>query len=101
MELDTQEPQHNIYYEAMMAEHTYKTRGVALGSGHHVEEPLPIIVEIFSSFGNPFLTNPLGQPLFDPPSTRYVDSYSSYRLSLDSTTTPSFGTNLSSFGFPE
>jgi hypothetical protein len=50
---------------------------------------------------NPLFTDPLGQPLIDPPSMRYFDAYSSYRLLLGSTTTQSFGMNPSSFGFPE
>jgi hypothetical protein len=50
---------------------------------------------------NPRFTDPLVQPLTDPPSKIYVDAYSSYHLPLGSTTTQSFGMNPSSFGFPE
>jgi hypothetical protein len=85
----------------MIAEHTYETRSVAPGSDHHVEKPVPTFIEIFSSLMNPLFTNPLYQPLIDPSSMRYIDSYSSYRLRPGSTTTLVFGTNPSSFGFPE
>ena len=84
----------------MIGNQTYETESIPLGSGHHVEELVTTIVEILSSYMNPLFTNPLGQPLTYLTSTRYVDSYSSYRLPLDSTTTQSFGVNLSSFGFP-
>jgi hypothetical protein len=50
---------------------------------------------------NPLFTDPLGKPLFDPPSMRYIDSYSSYRLPPGSTITSSFGMNPPIFGFPE
>jgi hypothetical protein len=50
---------------------------------------------------NPLFTNPLDLPLIDPPSMRYVYSYSSYQLPHDSTTTQYFSVNPSSFGFPE
>jgi hypothetical protein len=50
---------------------------------------------------NNLFTDPLDPPVTDPPSTIYVDAYSSYYLSLGSTTTQSFGVNPSSFGFPE
>jgi hypothetical protein len=78
MEPDTQEPQHNISYEAVITDHTSETGSIAPGSGHHVEEPVPTFIEILAYFVNPPFTDPLGQPLFDPPSTRYIDSYSSY-----------------------
>jgi hypothetical protein len=50
---------------------------------------------------NPPFTDPLGQPLFDPPSMRYSDDYSSYYLLPGSTTTPSFGMNPLIFCFHE
>jgi hypothetical protein len=101
MEPDTQEPQHNISYEAVIVDHTSETGSIAPGSGHHVEEPVPTFVEILAYFVNPPFTDPLGQPLFDPPSMRYIDSFSSYYLPPGSTTTPSFGMNPPIFGFPE
>jgi len=50
---------------------------------------------------NPPFTNPLVQPLFDPLSTRYVDSFCSYYLPSSSTTMPSFGMNPPIIGFCE
>jgi hypothetical protein len=50
---------------------------------------------------NHLFTGPLGQPLTDPPSLRYFDSYSSYRLLPNPATTQSFGVNPSLFGFLE
>jgi hypothetical protein len=50
---------------------------------------------------NPSFTNPLSQPIFDPPSTIYIDSFSSYYLPPGSTTTPSFGMKPPIFGFPK
>jgi hypothetical protein len=50
---------------------------------------------------NTLFTDPLGQPLTDPPTIRYFDAYSSYKLPPGSTTTHSFGMNPSSFGFLE
>jgi hypothetical protein len=97
MEPDTQEPQHNLSYEAVIIDHTSQTGSIALGSGHHIDEPVPTFVESLAYFVNPLFTDPLGQTLFDPPSTRYVDSYSSYRLPPGSTITTSFGMNLPIF----
>jgi hypothetical protein len=60
MEPDIQEPQHNISYEVVIADHTFETESIALGSGHHVEEPILTFVEIFASFVNHSFTDPLG-----------------------------------------
>jgi hypothetical protein len=85
----------------VIVDHTFDTRRVTPRSGHHVEEPVPTFIEILAYFVNPPFTDPLGQPLFDPPSTRYFDSFSSYSLSLGSTSTPSFGMDPLIFGFLE
>jgi hypothetical protein len=37
MEPDTQEPQHNISYEEVIADHTSETRSIAPRSGQHIE----------------------------------------------------------------
>jgi hypothetical protein len=60
MEPDTQEPQHNISYKAVLIDHTFETGSIAPGSGHHIEEPIQTFVESLTSFVNPFFTNPLG-----------------------------------------
>jgi hypothetical protein len=60
MEPDIQEPQHNIFYEEMITDHTSKTGSITLGSGHDVEEPVPTCVEIFENFVNPPFIDPLG-----------------------------------------
>jgi hypothetical protein len=101
MEPDTQEPQHNISYESVITYHTYENGSVTPRSGHHVEEPVPTFIESLTYFVNPPFTDPIFQPLFDPPSMRYVDSYSSYQLPLFSTITPFFGMNPLIFYFPE
>ena len=85
----------------MIVDHTSRTGIIASGSGHHIDEPVPTCVESLTYFVNPLFTDPLGQPLFDPPSTRYVDSYSSYHLPPGSTITSSFGMNPPILGFPE
>jgi hypothetical protein len=101
MKVDTQEPQHNISYEAMIIDHTSETRSIAPGSGRHIEELVPTFVESLAYLLNPPFIDPLVQPLFDPPSTRYVNSYSSYRLPPGSTITSSFGMSPPIFGFLE
>ena len=83
----------------MIVDNTSETGSIAPGSGHHIKELIPTFVEILESFVNLPFIDPLGQPLFDPPSMRYIDSYSSYRLPLGFTTTQSFSANPSSFGF--
>jgi len=50
---------------------------------------------------NHLFIDPLSLPLTDPPSTRFIDAYSSYKLLSGSTTMQYFGMNPSSFGFPE
>jgi hypothetical protein len=86
----------------MTVDKTSETRSLTPGSGQHVvKELVTAFIEILAYYTDPLFTDPLGLPLIDPPSTRYVDSYSSYQLPLDSTTTQSFGMNPSSFGFPE
>jgi hypothetical protein len=101
MEPDTHEPQHNISYEAVIIDHTSETGSITPGSGHHIEEPVPTFVESLAYFVNPSFIDPLGQPLFGPPSMRYIDSYSSYCLLPGSTMTSSFGMNPPIFGFLE
>jgi hypothetical protein len=101
MEHDTQEPQHNISYEAVIADHTSETRSVAPGSGQHIEELVTTFIEILASYMNPLFIDPLSLPLTDPPFMRYDYAFASYYLPLGSTTTPSFGMNPPSFGFPE
>jgi hypothetical protein len=49
---------------------------------------------------NPLFTDPLGQPLTEPPSMRYFDAYSSYKLPTDLSTTQYFCMNSSFFGIP-
>jgi hypothetical protein len=73
MEPDTQEPQHNFSYEEVIIDHISETGSVASGSGHHVEETIPTFIERLESFLNPPFNVPLGQPIFYPPSMRYVD----------------------------
>jgi hypothetical protein len=75
----------------MIEDKTFETEIIPPRSGHHVEEAITTIVEILAYYIYPPFTNPLGQPLIDPPSTRYVDGYSSYYLPPNSTTTQSFG----------
>jgi hypothetical protein len=60
MEPDVQEPQHNLYYKAMITYHTSETESITPGSGQHVEELVPTFVEIFASFVNPSFTDPFG-----------------------------------------
>jgi hypothetical protein len=60
IEPNTQEPQYNLSYKAMIADHTSKIRIFTPGSGHHIEELVPTFVEIFSYFLNPLFTDPLG-----------------------------------------
>jgi len=99
MEPDIQEPQHNVSYEEMIIDHTSETGSVTPESGQHVEEPVTTFIESLASYMNPLFIVPFVQPLIDPPSMRYIDSYSSYRLPLGFTTTQSFSANPSSFGF--
>jgi hypothetical protein len=101
MEPLVQEPQHNVSYEGIIIDHTSKTQSIAPRSGQHIEEPVIAFVESLTSHVNPLFTNPLGLPLIDPPSMRYVHAYSSYRLLPSSTTIQSFGMNPSSIGFPK
>jgi hypothetical protein len=85
----------------MIKDQTSETGSIPPGSDHHVEELVTTIVESLASYMNPLFTDPLGQPLIDPPSTRYVNSYYFYYLPPNSTTTQCFGVNPSSFGFFE
>jgi hypothetical protein len=101
MELEPQEPQHNISYEPVIIDHTFETGSIAPGSGYHIEESISTFIESLEYFVNPPFIDPLGQPLFYPPSMRYVYSYSLYHLPPGSSITPSFGMNPPIFGFPE
>jgi hypothetical protein len=85
----------------MIEVQTSDTRNIPPGSGCHVEEPITTVIEIPASYMNPPFTDPLFQPVSDPPYMRYIDSYSSYYLPLGSTTTQYFGVNSSSFHFPQ
>ena len=58
MKPDVQEPQHNIYYEVIIADHTSETGSIAPGSVQRVEESVPNFVEIFSYFMNTPFTDP-------------------------------------------
>jgi hypothetical protein len=44
MELNIQEPQHNISYEEMIIDHTSENRSIAPRSGQHVEEMVTTFV---------------------------------------------------------
>jgi hypothetical protein len=101
MDHDIQEPQQNISYKGMIVDHTSETRSIPPRSGQHIEELVTTFEEILASYENPLFIDPFVLPLIDLSSMRYVDSYSSYQLPLNSTTTQYFGTNPSSFGFPE
>jgi hypothetical protein len=98
MEPDTQEPQHNISYEAIITNHTSETCSIAHGTGQHVEEPVTTFVEILTSYMNLLFSYPLILLLTY---MRYLDAFYSYYFLPGSTTTPSFGMNSSNFGFPE
>jgi hypothetical protein len=69
MEPDTQEPQHNLSYEAVITYHTSEIGSITPRSGQHIEEPVTTFIEILASYMNPLFNDPLGQPLTDPPST--------------------------------
>jgi len=101
MELEVQEHQHHVYYEGMIRYQTCETESIAPGSGQHVEELVTTFVEILASYTNTPFIDSLSLTIFDPPSTRYFDAYSSYNLPPGSTTTQSFGAHSSSFGFLE
>jgi hypothetical protein len=101
MEPNAEEPKTNVSYQEMIKYQPSKTGSIALGSGQQIEEPITTFVEILASYINPLFTDPIGQPLIDPPSTRYVDAYSSYTLTLGSTTTQYFSMNPPLFGFPK
>jgi hypothetical protein len=85
----------------MIKDQTFETESVAPGSDQHVEEPVTNFVESLASYVNPLFTDPLILPLTDPPSTRFIDAYSSYILSPRSTTTQYFAMNPPLFGFTE
>jgi len=101
VDIEVQEPQHNVSYEGMIEEKTSETKSIIIGSDQHVEEPVTTFVEILAYYMNPILNGPLGLPLTDPPAMRFIDSYSSYILPPDLTTTQSFGMNSLICFFPE
>jgi hypothetical protein len=77
MEPNVLEPQPNVSYEGRIEDPTSEIGSVALGSDHHVEELVTNFVESMAYYMNPLFTDLLGPPLTDPPSTRYVDDFSS------------------------
>ena len=85
----------------MIGDQNSEIESIPSGSGHHVEEPVTTVIESLAYYMNPLFTDPLIQPLINPPSMRYIDAYSSYNLPPGSFTTQFFGMNPRIFAFPK
>ena len=67
---------HNLSKEGIFHDHPYSKVGSVALLDHHVEGEVETLDEGFLSLSNPPLTTPIGPPIVDLPSTRYVDHFS-------------------------